>query len=94
VDAGIITAIVGLLGALGTGAWKLIDRADKKRERREIKVEELLKARVANLEAALRRKTKYCSAVKSHAGKWRDQLLVNDIEPVPEEWPEEEEPDA
>jgi hypothetical protein len=97
VDAGIITAIVGLLGALGTGAWKLIDRADKKRERREIKVEELLKARVANLEAekktlqdekgALRR---YCSKVKSAAGKWREQLVANHIEPDPTEWPEEQ----
>lgn len=96
-DAGTITAIVGAFTALGAGAWKLIDRADKKRERREVKVEELLKTRVANLEAekkaleeeknALRR---YCSRVKSASGKWREQLIANHIDPVPAEWPEEE----
>jgi hypothetical protein len=97
VDAGIITAIVGAFTAAGAGAWKLIDRADKKRERREVKVEELLKSRVAALEAekvqmagensGLRR---YCSRVKSAAGKWREQLVANHIDPVPAEWPEEE----
>jgi len=101
VDAGTITAIVGAFTALGAGAWKLIDRADKKRERREVKVEELLKARVATLEAekeserlahesevsALRR---YSSRIKGAAGKWREQLIANHIDPVPAEWPEEE----
>lgn len=107
-DAGTITAIVGAFTALGAGLWKLIDRADKKRERREVKVEELLKNRVATLEEekrelearlsslrtshdaekiALRR---YCSRVKSAAGKWREQLVANHIEPDPEEWPEED----
>jgi hypothetical protein len=97
VDAGFITAIVGAFTAAGAGAWKLIDRADKKRERREIKVEELLKARVASLEAekkalegeknAVRR---YASKVKAAAGKWREQLVANHIAPDPAEWPEEE----
>lgn len=50
-DAGTITAIAGVLGLLGGGAWKLIDRADKKRERRELAVEELLKLQIAGLEA-------------------------------------------
>ena len=91
----------GFLGIVGAGAWKLIDRADKKRERREVKVEELLKTRVANLEAekeaerkqheaevsALRR---YSSRIKGAAGKWREQLIANHIDPVPAEWPEEE----
>lgn len=96
-DAGIITAIVGAFTAASGVAWKLIDRADKKRERREVKVEELLKSRVTALEAekvamagengALRR---YCSRVKSAAGKWREQLVANHIDPVPAEWPEEE----
>jgi hypothetical protein len=102
VDAGTITAIVGAFTALGAGLWKLIDRADKKRERREVKVEELLKSRVAALEAqneaektaranevsALRR---YSSRVKAAAGKWREQLIANHIDPVPAEWPAEEE---
>lgn len=101
-DAGIITAIVGAFTALGAGLWKLIDRADKKRERREIKVEELLKSRVASLEAqneaektaratevnSLRR---YSSRVKAAAGKWREQLIAAGIDPEPAEWPAEEE---
>lgn len=96
-DAGVITAIVGAFTALGAGVWKVIDRADKKRERREIKVEELLKARVATLESekkdlegeksALRR---YSSRVKAAAGKWREQLIANQIDPDPADWPEEE----
>lgn len=96
-DAGVITALVGAFTAVGGVAWKLIDRADKKRERREVKVEELLKGRVATLEAekkdlegeknALRR---YSSKVKAAAGKWREQLVANHIAPDPAEWPEEE----
>lgn len=88
-DAGIITAIVGALTAVGAGAWKLIDRADKKRERREIKVEELLKSRVANLENAAKADRKYASRIKAAAGKWREQLIANNIMPDPAEWPEE-----
>lgn len=97
-DAGFITALVGAFTAAGAAAWKFIDRADKKRERREVKVEELLKSRVAALEsenadlkaekAALRR---YCSRVKSAAGKWREQLVANEIKPDPADWPEEDE---
>lgn len=89
-DAGIITALVGALTAVGAGAWKIIDRADKKRERREIKVEELLKSRVASLEATARADRRYASRVKAAAGKWREQLIAHNIEPDPAEWPEEE----
>lgn len=89
-DAGIITAIVGAFTAVGAGAWKLIDRADKKREQREIKVEELLKSRVATLEAAARSDKKYMSRIKAAAGRWREQLIANKITPEPEDWPEEE----
>lgn len=89
-DAGIITAIVGAFTAVGAGTWKLIDRADKIRERREIKVEELLKARVASLELAARRAETYLAKVISSAGKWREQLVANHIEPDPADWPEKE----
>ena len=89
-DPGFITAVVGGLAALGGAAKYIIDRADKKRERREIKVEELLKSRVAALEAAARSSRRYTSRVKSAAGKWREQLIANNIEPDPAEWPEEE----
>lgn len=99
-DAGLITAITAALAALGTGAWKLIDRADKKRERRESAVEELLKAQYTRLETERheeRREARtredllkrYCSQVKSAAGKWREQLIANDIDPDPADWPEE-----
>jgi hypothetical protein len=104
VDAGIITAVGGILIACGGGAWKLIDRSDKKRERREAAVEELLKARVASLEAQLqkqatdfekerRRSKRYNSRVKAAAGKWREQLLMHDIQPDPAEWPTEDDHD-
>lgn len=107
--AAIITAVVGLLGVVGTGAWRLIDRADKKRERREIKMEDLLKERIASLEAeklkleAARmaeraewaeersRLRKSCSKIKIFAGKWREQLIANDIQPEPADWPEDDE---
>ncbi len=88
--AAIIGAIAAAAGTIGTGAWKVIDRADKKRERREIKVEELLKSRVAALEAANRRKSRYAAAVISHARKWREQLVAHDIDPDPADWPTEE----
>ena len=89
-DAGIITALVGAFTAAGAGAWKLIDRADKKRERREIKVEELLKARVATLEATAKAERRYASKVKAAAGKWREQLIAAGIAPDPVDWPQEE----
>jgi hypothetical protein len=90
VDAGTITAIVGAFTALGAGAWKLIDRADKKRERREIKVEELLKSRVATLEAAATASRRYAARMEAAARRWREQLVAHNITPDPAEWPEEE----
>lgn len=91
------------LGVIGGGAWKLIDRADKKRERRESAVEELLKAQNARLEAEREREREAAakrerqlkrelSRVKAHAGKWREQLIAHEIQPDPADWPETEEP--
>lgn len=95
-DAGFITAITAAVIALGGGAKYLIDRADKKRERREVAVETLLKAQVAELrtqleekEEELRSKNQYASKIKSAAGKWREQLVAAGIKPLPEDWPEE-----
>lgn len=98
--AALITAIVGGITAIGGLAWRLIDRADKKRERREIKVEELLKNRVASLESQLEKEKserakenhahrRYNSRIKAAAGQWREQLIENHIDPVPAKWPEE-----
>ncbi|WOH20118.1 hypothetical protein IRJ34_07280 [Paenarthrobacter sp. GOM3] len=100
-----LTAIGTFLLGVGGGAWKLIDRADKKRERREVAVEALLTARVASLEAQLqkqsadfekerRRNKRYNSRVKAAAGRWREQLLVHDIQPDPAEWPEDDHDDT
>ncbi|QSZ53266.1 hypothetical protein RI444_15480 [Paenarthrobacter sp. AT5] len=114
-EPALITALVGGLTALGTGAWKLIDRADKKRERREAAVEELLRQRIATLEAEAaqkdadhkaelekqatafqkerRRTNRKLARIKAAAGKWREQLLTNDIQPDPAEWPTEDDND-
>jgi len=116
VDAATITALGGLLIAFGGGAWKLIDRADKKRERREVAVEDLLKARVAVLEKQIlekdadhkadmqkqadafekerRRNKRNNTRMKAAAGKWREQLLMNDLKPDPADWPEDENDDT
>lgn len=95
--AAIIGAIAAAAGTIGTGAWKIIDRADKRRERREIKVEELLKSRIAALEAekkeaeaAAKAYKRYTSRVKASAGKWREQLIAHEITPDPADWPEED----
>lgn len=126
-DPALITAIVAGLATFGGGAWKLIDRADKKRERREVAVEELLKARVASLEKQMQTKDaehkadmqkqsddhkaamakqasdfekerrhnkRYNSRVKAAAGRWREQLLVHDIQPDPADWPEDDHDDT
>lgn len=89
-DPGFITAVVGGLAVLGGGAKYVIDRADKKRERREIKVEELLKSRVSALELAAKAAKRHAARVESAARRWREQLIDHDIKPDPADWPEEE----
>ncbi|MEE2568613.1 hypothetical protein V1638_04275 [Pseudarthrobacter sp. J64] len=89
-EPALITAIVAGLATFGGGAWKLIDRADKKRERREAAVESLLTARVAALENEKQRQRRYNSRIKAAAGKWREQLIAHGIEPDPTDWPEDE----
>ncbi|MDI2033005.1 hypothetical protein [Paenarthrobacter nitroguajacolicus] len=87
-EPALITAIVGGLVACGGGAWRLIDRADKKRERREVAVEALLTARIAELVKRVKALARYNSRIKAAAGKWREQLIANDIQPDPADWPE------
>jgi NAD dependent epimerase/dehydratase family enzyme len=93
VDAGVITAttgfigaVVALLGALGGGMAFLIRRADKKRETGEAMMvdhfkEQLRKAEQKNrwLNLALEIKT-------ADGNAWREQLLRHDIEPEPDKW--------
>ncbi|MFJ4286635.1 hypothetical protein ACIPY0_13435 [Paenarthrobacter nicotinovorans] len=93
-EPALITAIVGGLVACGGGAWRLIDRADKKRERREVAVEALLTARIAELVKRVKALARYNSRIKAAAGKWREQLIANDIQPDPAEWPEDDHDDT
>lgn len=88
-DPGLITAIVGGLGALGAGAKYLIDRMDKKRERREVSVEALLKAQAEASEKRAADWERRYNRLHSHATKWREQLIDAHIDPVPADWPEE-----
>lgn len=81
-DAALITAIVGALGVLGAGAKYIIDRMDRKREKRETAVEELLKAQAAKADRRYAR-------LHATATKWREQLIVNNIDPRPANWPED-----
>lgn len=81
-DAAQITATVGALAVLGAGAKYLIDRMDRKREKRETAVEELLKAQAAKAERRYAR-------LHATATKWREQLIANDISPQPADWPED-----
>jgi hypothetical protein len=94
VEPALITAIVGGLAVCGGGAWRLIDRADKKRERREVAVEALLTARIAELVKRVKALARYNSRIKAAAGKWREQLIANDIQPDPAEWPEDDHDDT
>lgn len=88
-DPGLITAIVGALATIGGGAWKLIDRADKKREKRETAVEELLKAQAAKAEALAASVERRYARLHATATKWREQLIAHKIDPLPADWPEE-----
>lgn len=88
-DAGTITAIVGALGVLGAGAKYVIDRIDRKREKREAAVEELLKTQASEAKALAAAVELRYAKLRSTAGKWRDQLIANGIDPLPADWPEE-----
>ena len=106
--APLITALTAAVVALGGGAWKLIQRSDARRERREAAVEELLKERIQALQtqleeekaahakamgeekAAHAKERRAHSRMKATAGKWREQLIANDIQPDPADWPEVE----
>ena len=80
----------GFLGIIGAGAWKLIDRADKKRESREAAVIQTLKDRIEELKAQLARVTRRLNQRTRAGDKWREQLVANDIKPDPDAWPEDD----
>ena len=55
---------------------------DRKREKRETAVEELLKAQAAKADRRYAR-------LHATATKWREQLIINHIDPLPADWPED-----
>lgn len=88
-DPAVITAIVGALGVLGAGAKYVIDRIDRKREKREAAVEELLKVQAAKAEALAASVERRYARLHATATKWREQLITNHIDPIPADWPED-----
>lgn len=91
--AALITAAVGLIGAIGTGIWKLIARADRRREKQEAlliptlrKQIEAKDAEIARKDRELRRLRIINDIVRADAEKWREQLIRNDIDPEPADW--------
>lgn len=88
-DPALITSIVGALGALGYAAKYVIDRIDRKREKREAAVEELLKTQAAKAEALAASVERRYARLHATATKWREQLIVNGIDPIPADWPED-----
>lgn len=89
-DPALITAIVGGLAVAGTGAKYFIDRIDRKREKRESAVEELLKIQAAKAEALAAAVERRYAKLHATATKWREQLIMNGIDPIPADWPEEQ----
>ncbi|AYN59015.1 hypothetical protein PBI_RYAN_23 [Arthrobacter phage Ryan] len=94
-DAGVITAttgflgaVVALLGALGGGIAFLIRRADKKRETGEALMLNNLKGQIRDLKALVRWKDQIIQFQQKDGTAWREQLLRHDIEPEPAEWTE------
>lgn len=90
-DPTITTALATLLPILGAGVWAMIKRADARNDAKTKSVISLLEDRVENLKGFLRREQKNVAILTGLARKYREQLLQNDIEPDPKDWPELEE---
>lgn len=97
-DAGMLTAITGALATLGGAVAWWVARADKRREAAEMTAVKLITEQVTRLETEIvrlrqqhRDDERYHSKIKASAGRWREQLIANGIEPIPEQWPEREE---
>lgn len=91
--ATLIGAVGTFLALIGTGIWKLIARADRKREHRETQLINTLKAQLAAKNKEIIRLHKIIDIIRHDATCWREQLIRNDIEPEPTHWsdhPEEE----
>ena len=80
----------GFLGILGGGVAWLINRADKKREKREADVIQTLKDRIEEMKATIARLTRRLNQRTRAGDRWREQLVENHIKPDPSEWPKDE----
>lgn len=93
-DSGLITALTGLLLAIGGGVGFLIRRADKNREAREAMLIKNLEEQLKKSQLNERRLERINRMLRADATAWREQLIRNDIEPEPIHWtpaPEEDE---
>jgi len=78
------------LGIIGGGVGWLINRADKRREKREADVIQTLKDRIEELKAQLSRVTRRLNQRTRAGDRWREQLVAHDIKPDPDAWPEDD----
>jgi len=90
VDLQWLVPLGGFLGVIGGGVAWLINRADKKREKREADVIQTLKDRIEELKATIARLTRRLNQRTRAGDRWREQLVENHIKPDPSEWPEDE----
>ena len=95
---GFLSVVLPLLGA---GASWLVSIIVKSRKANTMKVVQLLQkandkaekdlvAERAAHEETRRKLNKAKSKFKAVAGKWREQLIANDLVPDPADWPEDE----
>lgn len=88
---GLLTAVGTFLGIIGGGIAWLVNRADRKREKREADLIATLKDIIAELKEKVKRLERKLHLLRGTAGKWREQLIAHDITPDPAEWPEDPE---
>lgn len=100
-DSETITSTAGLIGAVGTflaligaGIWKLISRADRKRETREAQLIATLKAQLEekdrdleNARNLIRWHERVEDLLTGVVHTYREQLIRNHIEPDPADLP-------
>lgn len=77
--AGLIGAVVALLGVIGGGISFVIRRADRRREAGETGLVEHLRKQIRNLKRKL-------DAREADGTMWKEQLIENDIRPNPSHW--------
>jgi len=90
VDFQWLVPLGGFLTVIGGGIGWLINRADKRREKREADVIQTLKDRIEELKAQLSRVTRRLNQRTRAGDRWREQLVAHDIKPDPDAWPEDD----